>query len=1283
MLQTTNFALAEEDDRDIYFNEDGSVKTGTLVEGDPNCSHTWGAYERNTETHIRECTKCGCIESEAHVYPTLRITRDENGTFYWVNGFEEDGTPIPGTELSTSINALNRNKSDISFATTERNGGLGYGAGYQSAVFLKEQKESSSWWDQLLGRKEDIDIDGDGIEGEVLADAQYHYQSCLTCSQIRKVAHEEDRSGQFVKDGNGWFCMGCFCGGSGQDTYDTQAINLKGSVKDQTTCNHLYPISIPGSNDFDIVEGTSAYELVGYDHDVHIEECFLCGAVRTQSHSWERTYTANNVTTYYCTAGCQSILEGEHFLPSVCVPPAGSTDPPHTLVDVPAKAPTCTEIGWSAHQKCTKTTASGEPCEYVENKVIYEKLPHSLYLVEEQDATCSADGWIAHQTCRNCNYCTSAEDTSVELDYDTEVKIPKLNHKDENGNSFYKGIVTTKPTCENTGVMTYTCSKCGDTYTEEIKAPGHTEATIPAVEPTCTTAGLTAGVKCSVCGEILTEQTPVEALGHSWNEGVVTTDPTCTTTGVRTYTCTREGCGQTETETIDALGHDYDVVYSWTKTGNDYTACTAIGTCSRCSYQDEEKVSQGNSRFTTSATTSTCTEYGSTTYNVDFANDWARSTSTTVVSPLDPDNHTAGTPVEENVIEVSCAVDGHKDIVTYCTACGHEIERVTEITPKLPHTEVDDPAVESTCSATGLTAGKHCSVCNTVTVAQEEVPKKEHTKYPTPVQTNRVEPTCTTAGSYVEVYFCSECNARLSETTVVLEKKDHTEVTDKAVPATCTATGLTEGKHCSVCGEVLVAQETVAALGHDWQKTSETSATCTTAGVRTYICSREGCGQTKTETIDAIGHIYTAIDTDTVQWNATFTTCTVSATCSGCGTINYTSNKISAELAESDVCSGAMIYTAKFYKTGNVEKPKDEDLIGECSANVETATSNHVYKQGDVTTTTTVPATCTSEGYTIYHCLNTCSDGVTKCTATMTVKTKDALGHSYNAGVVTTPATCTTAGVRTYTCTRNVNGVVCGHTYTESIPATGHNVVDDYAVAPTCTETGLTEGSHCSQCGTVFVAQTVIPALGHTEVIDEAVAPDCTETGLTEGSHCSVCNEVIKAQETVPAKGHTEVVDAAKAPTCTETGLTEGKHCSVCNEVIKAQETVPAKGHTEVVDAAKAPTCTETGLTEGKHCSVCDTVLVAQEVVDALGHTEVIDEAVAPDCTETGLTEGKHCSVCGTVTVAQTVIPATGHAWGEVSYEWSADNATCTATRTCGNDASHIETESAEATSDV
>ncbi len=240
----------------------------------------------------------------------------------------------------------------------------------------------------------------------------------------------------------------------------------------------------------------------------------------------------------------------------------------------------------------------------------------------------------------------------------------------------------------------------------------------------------------------------------------------------------------------------------------------------------------------------------------------------------------------------------------------------------------------------------------------------------------------------------------------------------------------------------------------------------------------------------------------------------------------------------------------------------------------------------------------------------------------------------------------------------------CGESYGEKL---AHTIVVREAVDATCTDSGMTEGSYCSECGEVFAAQEVIPAKGHTEVIDAAVEATCSSTGLTEGKHCSTCNTVFVAQTEVPVKAHTydsgawdadcnvcgavrtcahsgeKTVVEGKAPTCTEAGLTNGEKCAVCGDITKNQETIPALGHTEVVDKAVAPTCTETGLTEGKHCSVCNEVLVAQQTVAAKGHTEESIAAKAPDCENAGLTEGKKCSVCGEIVVAQTRVPALGH----------------------------------------
>lgn len=153
----------------------------------------------------------------------------------------------------------------------------------------------------------------------------------------------------------------------------------------------------------------------------------------------------------------------------------------------------------------------------------------------------------------------------------------------------------------------------------------------------------------------------------------------------------------------------------------------------------------------------------------------------------------------------------------------------------------------------------------------------------------------------------------------------------------------------------------------------------------------------------------------------------------------------------------------------------------------------------------------------------------------------------------------------------------------------------------TCEENGLLQ-RYCTEC--YYTESKPIDALRHTEVVDnKAVAPSCTEAGLTEGKCCSVCNKVLAVQTVVDALGHSEVVDSAVAPTCTEVGLMEGKHCSVCNKVLVAQTVVDALGHSGVVVPGVAPTCTEAGLTASKHCLVCAEVLIAQVIIEANGHS--------------------------------------------------------------------------------
>ena len=177
---------------------------------------------------------------------------------------------------------------------------------------------------------------------------------------------------------------------------------------------------------------------------------------------------------------------------------------------------------------------------------------------------------------------------------------------------------------------------------------------------------------------------------------------------------------------------------------------------------------------------------------------------------------------------------------------------------------------------------------------------------------------------------------------------------------------------------------------------------------------------------------------------------------------------------------------------------------------------------------------------------------------------------------------------------------------------------------PSCTVNGM-QTRVCTLCG--FSEYSPISAFGHTEVTDKAVAPNCTQTGLTEGTHCSVCNETLKAQDVVKALGHTEVEDSAVSPTCLVDGKTAGSHCSVCNTIIIAQTVVSARGHTSITDPAIAATCTTDGKTEGAHCGVCQLTLVEQTTIKAQGHQ--YDEGVivtAATCIQVG-TKKYTCTV--------------------------------------------------------
>ena len=233
-------------------------------------------------------------------------------------------------------------------------------------------------------------------------------------------------------------------------------------------------------------------------------------------------------------------------------------------------------------------------------------------------------------------------------------------------------------------------------------------------------------------------------------------------------------------------------------------------------------------------------------------------------------------------------------------------------------------------------------------------------------------------------------------------------------------------------------------------------------------------------------------------------------------------------------------------------------------------------------------ATCSEEGYTGDQICKDCGV-IVENGKTIAKKT-----HSWDSGKITIQATCTETGEKTYTCQ------ACRATKTETVPAVGHTVVIDSAVAATCESAGKTEGRHCSVCDKVLIEQKTVKATGHNwdegKITQEAT---CEKSGVKTYT-CKTCKKT-KTEE-INALGHKIVTDPAVAATCEKDGKTEGSHCSVCSKVFVEQDVIPATGHTPVTDPAVVATCEDDGKTEGSHCAVCSKILTEQKIIKATGH---------------------------------------------------------------------------------
>jgi hypothetical protein len=260
--------------------------------------------------------------------------------------------------------------------------------------------------------------------------------------------------------------------------------------------------------------------------------------------------------------------------------------------------------------------------------------------------------------------------------------------------------------------------------------------------------------------------------------------------------------------------------------------------------------------------------------------------------------HTPADAVKENNVAPDCTNGGRYDSVIYCNVCGEEISRETVPVPALGHSykaEITAPDCEhggyttntctvcghsyvsdakdalghseqtvagkaASCTENGLTDGKICTACGKTLVSQVVIPALGHTDSD-------------------KNFICDVCGEDLC--TV------HSEQIIEGKPATCTESGLTDGKKCSVCGEILVEQAVIDAKGHNYGAVV-TAPDCVNGGYTTYTCSV--CGDSYiTDETEPLGHICDSVITPPTCINGGYTT----YTCSVCGE-SYVSDETAA-----------------------------------------------------------------------------------------------------------------------------------------------------------------------------------------------------------------------------------------------------------------------------------------------------------------------------------------------------------------------------------------------------
>ncbi len=706
------------------------------------------------------------------------------------------------------------------------------------------------------------------------------------------------------------------------------------------------------------------------------------------------------------------------------------------------------------------------------------------------------------------------------------------------------------------------------------------------VESTCTSEGsYELAVYCSVCSKALSRDyitTPVAEHAKVQHEAKAAT---CTEIGWNAYeTCAN--CSYTTYVEIPARNHvDAD----------NNNVCDRED-CKLVLCQDGDHVEDAG-EITTPAT---CVATGTRTFKCTACGEILR----TEVIDINPNAH--------NIVVMpskaaTCTENGHS-VYDACTLCDY-VDGKNVLPAPGHYFKIDAVAKAATCTEAGHTAAERCRVCD-LTRGNETIPALGHDL----VDVAEKKATCTEAG-YSAYKDCSRCDH--IEGKVDYTALGHTEVEIPAVAPTCIATGLTAGVKCSVCHVVLVEQTEVGVSDHNYA-----DGLCKVCGILDLNNTVTIYFQNNWLWSDVCVYYW---NNDNGNNNANWPGAKVEVAYND-GQYDYYKLEISAGATHFIINGIKNDGSGSRDQTPNVDFNKNAGCViyyMNWDNGNTVGTFSHVGKDA----TCTDPKICELCGEEVEEAL-----GHTEGTP---VTENVVAADCNNAGSYDTVVYCTVCKAELSRTTTTVDAL--GHT--EGTPVTENEVAAD------CNNAGSYDTVvYCTVCKVELSrTTTTVDSLGHTEVEIPAVAPTCTETGLTAGVKCSVCGEVIKEQTEVDALGHTEVEIPAVAPTCTVAGLTAGVKCSVCGEVIKEQTEVDSLGHTEVEIPAVAPTCIATGLTAGVKCSVCNAVLVEQTEVGVSDHSYA-----------DGL-----CTVCGILDLNNTVTIyfQNNWLWSDVCvYYWNNNN---------------------------